>query len=87
MALKEIEGIASEGHAGIVLEFDISLRQGSGAGRCREKVSRRAAEMPAEAEEAQIFETNFSLIPTIVVALSGDVPERTLFRKAKDTAG
>jgi hypothetical protein len=82
--VKEIEGIASEGHAGIVLEFDISFDKDQALIDIREKVDLARAELPADAEEPQVFETNFSLIPTIVVNLSGDVPERTLFRKAKE---
>ena len=82
--IKEIEGIASEGHAGIVLEFDISFDKDQALIDVREKVDQARAELPDDAEEPQVFETNFSLIPTIVVSLSGNVPERTLFRKAKE---
>jgi multidrug efflux pump len=42
------------------------------------------AELPADAEEATVNEINFSLQPTIVVALSGEVPERTLFKHARE---
>ncbi|MCB1508827.1 MAG: efflux RND transporter permease subunit, partial [Hyphomicrobiaceae bacterium] len=81
--LKEITAIASEGHAGIVLEFNIDFDKEDALADVRDRVDRAQAEMPTEADEAQIFETNFSLVPTIVVALSGDVPERTLFELAK----
>ncbi|MFN3225035.1 MAG: efflux RND transporter permease subunit [Hyphomicrobiales bacterium] len=81
--LEEITAIASEGHAGVVLEFDIAFDKDEAMADVRDRVSRAQAEMPAEADEAQIFETNFSLVPTIVVALSGDVPERTLYGLAR----
>ncbi|MFN0263049.1 efflux RND transporter permease subunit [Tepidamorphus sp. 3E244] len=82
--LKEITGIASEGHAGIVLEFDISFDKDQALLDVREKVDQAQAELPADAEEPQVIETNFSLIPTIVVNLSGNVPERTLYQYAKN---
>ena len=81
--LKEITGIASEGHAGIVLEFDISFDKDAALADVRAKVDQATAELPDAADEPQIFETNFSLVPTIIVALSGDVPERTLFQHAR----
>ncbi|MEO0382404.1 MAG: efflux RND transporter permease subunit [Pseudomonadota bacterium] len=81
--LVEITAIASEGHAGVVLEFDIAFDKDEAMADVRDRVSRAQAEMPTEADEAQIFETNFSLVPTITVALSGDVPERTLYTLAR----
>lgn len=82
--LKEITAVASEGHAGVVLEFDIAFDKDEAMADVRDRVSRAQAEMPTEADEAQIFETNFSLVPTIVVALSGDVPERQLFELSRE---
>ena len=81
--LKEITGVASEGHAGIVLEFDISFDKDKALTDVREKVNQARADLPEDADEPQVFETNFSLIPTIVVNLSGQVPERTLYQYAR----
>ncbi|MGE0231298.1 MAG: efflux RND transporter permease subunit, partial [Flavobacteriaceae bacterium] len=85
--LKEITGIASEGHAGIVLEFNVDFDKDAALADVRAKVDQAKADLPEEAKEPQIFETNFSLVPTIIVTLSGDVPERTLYnlsRQLKD---
>ncbi|MEM1286829.1 MAG: efflux RND transporter permease subunit [Pseudomonadota bacterium] len=82
--LDELTAIASEGHAGIVLEFDIDFDKDDAMADVRDRVDRAQAELPADADEAQIFETNFSLVPTIYVALSGDVPQRTLFALARE---
>ena len=76
--LKEITGIASEGHAGIVLEFNIDFDKDAALADVRAKVDQAKADLPDEAREPQIFETNFSLVPTIIVTLSGDVPERSM---------
>ncbi len=81
--LKEITSVASEGHAGIILEFDISFDKDDALLDVRDKVDQARADLPGEADEPQIFETNFSLVPTIVVALSGNVPERTMYRHAR----
>ncbi|MEM6382454.1 MAG: efflux RND transporter permease subunit [Pseudomonadota bacterium] len=82
--LEQITAYASEGHAGIVLEFDIAFDKDEAMADVRDRVDRAQAEMPTAADEAQIFETNFSLVPTITVALSGQVPERTLFTLARE---
>ena len=81
--LKEIKAIASEGHAGIILEFNADFDKDEALADVRDKVDRAKAELPEDAEEPTITETNFSLVPTIIVALSGDVPEQTLYRHAK----
>ncbi len=85
--LKEITAIASEGHAGIVLEFQIGSDKDKVLADIRDKVDLAKAELPADADEPAVFETNFALQPTIIVTLSGDVPERTLYnlsRQLKD---
>lgn len=85
--LKELTAIASEGHAGIVLEFQIGTDKDKVLADIRDKVDLAKGELPADADEPIVFETNFALQPTIIVTLSGDVPERTLYslaRKMKD---
>ncbi|WP_244935108.1 efflux RND transporter permease subunit [Acuticoccus sediminis] len=81
--LKEIKATASEGHAGIVLEFNADFDKDEALADVRDKVDRAQADLPADADEPTITETNFSLVPTIIVALSGDVPERTLYQRAR----
>lgn len=81
--LKEISAIASEGHAGIILEFDISFDKDAALADIRDKVDEAQADLPADAEEPQILESNFSLVPTMVAVLSGEVPERLLYQHAR----
>jgi multidrug efflux pump len=81
--LKEITAIASESHAGIVLEFDISFDKDEALADVRDKVDQAKGELPADAEEPTITEMNFALAPTMFVALSGNVPERTLYQHAR----
>ena len=81
--LKEITATASESHAGIVLEFEADFDKDDALAEIRDKVDKAKAELPEDAQEPTITETNFSLVPTIIVALSGDVPERTLYKHAR----
>ncbi len=81
--LKDITAIASEGHVGIILEFKSDIDHDKASQDVREKVDQAKAELPAAAEEPVVSEQNFSLIPVIVVVLSGDVPERTLYQHAR----
>ncbi len=85
--LKEITAVASQSHAGIILEFNVGTDKDKVLADIRDKVDQAQAELPAEADEPSVFETNFALQPTIIVTLSGKLPERTLFthaRKLKD---
>lgn len=81
--LKELTAIASESHAGFVLEFNADFDKDKALADIRDKVDQGKAELPEEAEEPTITETNFALQPTIIITLSGDVPERTLYRHAR----
>lgn len=81
--LKEIVAIASQSHAGILLEFDVNFDKSSALQDVREKVDLARAKLPSDTEEPIIREFNTSLFPVLVVTLSGDVPERTLFNAAQ----
>lgn len=81
--LKELTAIASEGHAGIVLEFNIETDKDEVLADIRDKVDQAKADLPSQADEPVITETNFALQPTIIVTLSGNVPERTLTTLAR----
>ncbi|MGI9412661.1 MAG: efflux RND transporter permease subunit [Hyphomicrobiales bacterium] len=81
--LKELTSIASQGHAAIITEFETDIDPNVASQKVREKVDIAKAELPSDAEEPTVNEVNLSLFPTIIVALSGEVPERTLFRHAR----
>lgn len=81
--LKELTAIAGQGYATLIGEFQIDMDLGQAGIDFREKVDKAKAELPSGAEEPVVDEFNFSLFPTIIVTLSGDVPERTLFNMAK----
>ena len=81
--LKELTAIASQSHAAIILEFNIGSDKDKVLADIRDKVDQAQSKLPQEAEEPAVFETNLALEPTIIVTLSGNVPERTLFNSAR----
>lgn len=80
--LKQMTAIASQGHAAIIVEFETEIDPHEAGQKVREKVDIAKAELPSDAEEPTVNEINLSLFPTIIVSLSGEVPERTLYRHA-----
>ncbi|MBL4917536.1 efflux RND transporter permease subunit [Szabonella alba] len=82
--LKTMTGTASEGYAGLAMEFEFGWDKTKIIADVRDKMNTAEAKFPAGAEKYSINEINFSEFPIIIVALSGDVPERTLLRAAKD---
>ncbi|THD84488.1 efflux RND transporter permease subunit [Aliigemmobacter aestuarii] len=82
--LKTMSGTAAEGYAGMALEFEFGWDKTKTIADVRDKMNTAEAKFPSGAEKYSINEINFSEFPIIIVALSGDVPERTLIRAAKD---
>ena len=81
--VKEITGVAAQGYAAIIVEFEAEIDTRKASRDVREKVDLAKADLPADAEDPVVSEVNLNLFPTLLVSLSGDVPERTLFRHAK----
>jgi len=82
--VKKMTAIGSVSHASVFLEFDVNFNKDKAMRDVRDKVDLARAELPTETEEPNVFEFNASLWPVVVVTLSGDVPERTLLRLARE---
>ena len=82
--VKEMRSTAYLGGANVILEFDAGFDADEAMTDVREKVDLAKAELPEETDEPSVHEVNFSLFPVLVVTLSGDLPERTLLRLARD---
>ncbi len=82
--LKEMRATAGEGYASVTLEFDAGFDADQALLDVREKVDRGKSELPPDTDEPRVTEINVALFPVLSVALSGDVPERTLVRLARD---
>ncbi|MEL0438730.1 efflux RND transporter permease subunit [Phycobacter sp. K97] len=81
--LKEMTSTAAENYAGVLLEFDFGWDKSATIADVRDAMNSAQADFPDGAEQYAITEINFSEFPIVIVNLSGDVPERTMARVAK----
>ncbi|MBV9332116.1 MAG: efflux RND transporter permease subunit [Alphaproteobacteria bacterium] len=88
--LSSVEGIktmtarAYQNAAVILLEFDVNFDKRKALEDVRAQVDEARSRLPQAADPPTVQEFNVSLFPVITVALSGNVPERTLNRLAQD---
>ncbi len=82
--LKQLRGIAHEGGAGIIAEFDAGFDQDKALLDVREEVDKAKSELPDDTDEPIVQEFNISLFPIITVVLYGEAPERAMIRLARD---
>ena len=77
-----ISSTASEGFAGVFIEFEFGWDKQGTIADVRDAMGRAETEFPEGAENWQISEINFSEFPIVIVSLSGAAPERTLIQLA-----
>src|SRR4030095_5255764 len=82
---KEMRATAYEGGAFVLLEFQAGFDSKAALADVRAKVDEAKRDLPRDADEPQVQEVNLSLYPVLVVALAGDLPERSLARLARAT--
>jgi multidrug efflux pump len=82
--IKEMRSTAYLGGGNVVLEFEAGFDADRALDDVRQKVDDARPDLPAGVDEPTVNEVNFSLFPVLTVILSGDVPERTLVRLARD---
>ncbi|HEY4114492.1 MAG TPA: efflux RND transporter permease subunit, partial [Rhizomicrobium sp.] len=82
--LKEMTARAYQGAAVVIMEFDVSFNKDRALADVRAEVDTARAELPPDVQQPIVQEINTALNPVISVALSGDVPERTLYHLARD---
>ncbi len=82
--LTDLQATARQGYASVVLQFEFDWNKAATIADVRDRVSRAAANFPEGADSYTINEFNFSEFPIVIVAVSGEVPERTLMRAARD---
>jgi len=81
--LKQMDGIAANSYAVMILEFTASFDQDKAIQEVIEKVNKARGEFPQEAREPVIEEFNTATLPIIVVNMFGAAPERELQKRAK----
>ncbi|QDC09210.1 efflux RND transporter permease subunit [Oceanicola sp. D3] len=82
--LKTMTGVATEGYANVVLEFEFGWDKSATLADVRAAMNTAGANFPDGADNYTIGEINFSEFPIIIVNLTGALPERTLVKVAKD---
>jgi len=82
--VKEMRSKGYEGGGSVTLEFDAGFDADTALNDVREKVDLVKPDLPGDSDEPTVHEVNLSLFPVLLVTLSGEVPERTLFRLAHD---
>ena len=81
--VKEMRSTAYEGGGYVLLEFEAGFNSNVALADVRAKVDQAKRDLPKDADEPRVQEVNLSLYPVLVVALAGEVPERTLLRIAR----
>lgn len=81
--VKEMRSTAFEGGGYVLLEFEAGFDSKSALADVRAKVDEAKRDLPRDADEPVVQEVNLSLYPVLVVALAGELPERTLLRIAR----
>ncbi len=88
--VKDVDGLAnytttaSQGHASVLLEFDVSVDKDKALSDVRAKLDGVTAELPSDATTPTVNTVSTASFPSISVAVYGDVPERALVQKAKE---
>ena len=82
--LKKMTATAAEGYAGLALEFEFGWDKTKIMADVRDAMNTAEGKFPSGFEKYSINEINFSEFPIVIVNLTGDVPERTMARIAKD---
>ena len=78
--IKEMRSTGYEGGANVLLEFEAGFDADTALQDVREQVDVAKSSLPAASEDPEVHEVNFSLFPVLVVILSGEVPDRPLYR-------
>ncbi|HEX2581200.1 MAG TPA: efflux RND transporter permease subunit [Dongiaceae bacterium] len=82
--LDELRSISYLGGASVAMKFDAGFNPEKALNDVREKVDLAKAELPSDAKEPTIHEISTSLLPVLVVTLSGNVPDESLIRLARN---
>ena len=82
--LKDLGAFSSDGIGAAVLEFEFGWNKSETMADIRDAMTRAEAQFPEGAQNYTITEINFSEFPIVIVALSGDVSERTLVNATRN---
>lgn len=82
--LQSMHSVAYEGGATVSLEFDAGFDVEQARRDVREAVTRSQSNLPQAIGTPEVVEINTSQFPQLVIALGGQIAERTLYQLADD---
>lgn len=83
--VKEMTATAAEGHASVVLEFNVGVDLTKAMADVRDAVDLAKPKLPEDSDEPTVNEVTLaSELPVLSVVLFGTVPERTIVQIARD---
>lgn len=83
--VKEMRATGYTGGGFVLLEFQAGFDKETALDDVQNAVDQARPDLPESMDsDPKVTEVNFSLFPVLAVTLSGDVPERTLVRLARD---
>ncbi len=81
--LKELRSTSYLGGGNVVLEFDAGFDVEQALRDVREKIDEVKGDLPADANDPNVNEVNFSLFPVMQISLSGEIDSRILLDYAQ----
>ena len=82
--IREMTSVAFEGGGHISLEFDAGFNTEKAKADVKDKIDAAKPDFPQEMRDPTVTEVELSRFPVLIVKLSGDLPERTLYNLASD---
>ncbi|MDR1474927.1 MAG: efflux RND transporter permease subunit [Holosporales bacterium] len=82
--IKEMNAVAYEGGASVVLEFFPEKDLQQAKTEVQDKADLVNSELPADAKDPIVTEINISEVPILLVKLSGNIPDRKLYKIAQN---
>ncbi|MGB0935265.1 MAG: efflux RND transporter permease subunit [Alphaproteobacteria bacterium] len=82
--VKEMSSTARLGGGVVLLKFHAGLDVEKAKADVRDKIDEVKPDLPDESDEPVLQEINLSHFPVLVVSMSGQIPQRTLYRMARE---
>ncbi len=82
--VKEVRASARQNTGSVTLEFTAGFDSKKALDDVREKVNEVKSDLPDDTEDPLVKEVSFSQFPVLVVHLAGTLPQRALYRIAKN---
>ena len=82
--IKEITATAAQGYANVVLEFEAGVNTDQALIDVREKVDAVKGDLPDDTDEPKVQEISTTDFPVMIASLSGNIPDRTLYKLARE---